>query len=180
MSGIIIEHVTSVDAIERNFSRLNEALVAMQGGSMALENISGYENLATKTFVNEALKKVQYAVGDIHISETETNPTDKFGYGEWDLIGKGKTLMGIDEYDDDFKTPGKTGGEKQHTLTVNEMPSHTHDYESLGSGGRHLDGEKGHFARSEKELFTSRSTGRGKPHNILQPYYCVYIWKRTA
>ena len=56
MSGIIIEPATSLEAIDRNFSRLNEAIVALQGGSIAIENIEGYENLATKLYVEDEIK----------------------------------------------------------------------------------------------------------------------------
>ena len=141
MSGIIIEPVTSIDSMNRNFSRLNEAIVALQGGSIAIENIEGYENLATKLYVEEEIETVRYAVGDVHISESEESPADKFGYGEWQFISKGRALVGVDtmpeegdpdydpeyEVDQDFQTPGQEGGEKEHTLTVEELPPHKHD-----------------------------------------------------
>lgn len=101
MSGVIIEPFTSIEAAERNFARLNEAIVALQGGSIAIENIEGYENLATKLYVEEEINNVQYAVGDIHISETDEDPADKFGYGEWQLISKGCCLVGVDVAPDD-------------------------------------------------------------------------------
>lgn len=192
MSGIIIEPATSIDAIERNFSRLNEAVVALQGGSISMDNISGYENLATKLYVEQEMETVRYAVGDVHITEDEENPADKFGYGEWRLMSRGRALVGIDvepdkddpdydpeyEVDQDFQAIGQEGGEKEHTLTIDELPNHRHGYESLGPGGRHVDGTKGDLARSGKTGYQTGQTGLGQPHNNLQPYYCVYIWRR--
>ena len=203
MSGIIIEPVTTIDSMNRNFSRLNEAIVALQGGSIAIENIEGYENLATKLYVEEEIETVRYAVGDVHISESEENPKDKFGYGEWQFISKGRTLVGIDtmpeegdpdydpeyEVDQDFQTPGQEGGEKEHTLTVEELPPHKHDQTTqlpdwdFGEapprdkvvGGRRTDSNL-----SDDTAAPTREAGDGEPHNNLQPYYCVYIWKRTA
>ena len=197
MSGIIIEPATSIEAIERNFARLNEAVVALQGGSIAIENIEGYENLATKLYVEEEVENIRYAVGDIHISETDEDPADKFGYGEWKLISKGRTLVGIDvapeegdedydpeyEVDQDFQAPGQEGGEKEHTLIVEELPEHTHGsgvhsgkYNSLDDSGANW--QTGKELRSPE--YSTSSTGDGEPHNNLQPYYCVYFWKRIA
>ena len=39
---------------------------------------------------------------------------------------KGRVITGLDSSQTEFDTLGETGGEKTHTLTVNEMPSHTH------------------------------------------------------
>ncbi len=194
MSGVIIEPFTSIEAAERNFARLNEAIVALQGGSIAIENIEGYENLATKLDLEEAIEEVQYQVGDIHISESDEDPADKLGYGEWLLISKGHALVGVDvepeegdpdydpeyEVDQDFQAPGQTGGEKEHQLTVEELPEHTHSYTTLGYGDRHVDGTSGDLSRSTRSVYETEISGSNVPHNNLQPYYCVYIWKRIA
>jgi len=39
---------------------------------------------------------------------------------------KGKTIIGYDGTDASFNPLGRTGGAKTHTLTINEMPGHTH------------------------------------------------------
>lgn len=184
MSGIIIEPASSIEAIERNFSRLNEAVVALQGGSIAIENITGYENLATKLYVEGEIENVRYAVGDVHISEMDTDPATKLGYGTWLLISKGRTLVGIDVapendpgyvVDQDFQTPAQTGGEKEHVLTVDEMPTHSHQYRNpMGQG------LSGHQYSDHSGWDQTSSVGGDQPHNNLQPYYCVYIWRRTA
>ena len=191
MSGVIIEPFTSIEAAERNFSRLNEAIVALQGGSIAIENIEGYENLATKLYVEEEIENVRYAVNDVHISETDEDPEEKFGYGKWQLISKGRCLVGVDvapdddpdyEVDQDFQSPGQTGGEKEHQLTIEEMPEHSHDsgvhsgrYESLSGAGANWN-----TGREWKSPYSTGEIGSDEPHNNLQPYYCVYIWKRIA
>ena len=191
MSGIIIEPATSIEAIDRNFARLNEAVVALQGGSIAIESIEGYENLATKLYVEEEIENVRYAVGDVHISETDEDPADKFGYGEWSLISKGHCLVGVDvapeddteyEVDQDFQSPGQTGGEKEHQLTIEELPTHGHEIlkssTQIGQSGDNGFPPGAYPGQSGK--LTSSEVGKDEPHNNLQPYYCVYIWKRTA
>ena len=107
-------------------------------------------------------------------------PLSCWGGGTWTRIAKGQTLVGLDENDSDFKTAEKTGGEKSHQLTINEMPSHHH---YIG-GYSNDDGTKYYYIfRSSNTLYGSKNTndtGGNQAHNNLQPYYVTYIWKRTA
>ena len=49
--SVNVEPITSIDAIERNFARVVEELVRMDGRTVTIENIEGYENLATKLYL---------------------------------------------------------------------------------------------------------------------------------
>ncbi len=46
----------------------------------------------------------------------------------WVAFGAGKVLVGLDSGDSDFDTAEETGGAKtdSHTLTISEIPAHTH------------------------------------------------------
>ncbi len=87
---------------------------------------------------------------------------------------KGKTIVGKDSTDTDFSKLGKTIGEKTHTLTVSEMPSHNHlrDIENKivnkGSGGAWSPSLKG-TGNMTGEDNSTRNTGGGQAHNNLQP-----------
>ena len=68
-----------------------------------------------------------------------------------------------------------TGGEKTHTLTEAEMPSHTHQ-SSAGGGQRWNDGE-GVWGIRATPTDTS-SKGGNQPHNNMPPFYTlVYIMR---
>ena len=124
------------------------------------------------------LKKV-YPIGSIYLSINSTNPSVYFG-GSWQQIAQGRTLVGVNTSDSDFNTAQKTGGEKTHKLTVNEIPAHTHvvKYDvSPGSQRAYLQGTQSIFTGSAQ---TTESTGGNQAHNNLQPYFTCYIWKRTA
>lgn len=95
---------------------------------------------------------------------------------------KGRVVVGIDGSDTDFSAIGKTGGEKAHRLTVNEMPSHTHgaSYYTIAqpggsSVGKLSGGSSYSLIRGDT---TTSNTGNGTAHNNLQPYmalnYIIY------
>ena len=128
-----------------------------------------------------------WPVGSIYISINNVNPTNYFG-GTWVAFGTGRTLIGVDVNQSEFNSVEKTGGEKTHTLTVSEMPSHKHildecdygiwtNYNSAGILGAHQpSGANCAFVKTTK----TGSSGGNAPHNNLQPYITVYFWKRTA
>ena len=81
-----------------------------------------------ETKINSNFDKI-YPVGSIYISTSSTNPSTIYG-GTWERYAQGKTLVSVNESETEFSTVNKTGGEKTHTLTVNEMPSHNHSFTS--------------------------------------------------
>lgn len=74
------------------------------------------------------LNKV-YPVGSIYLSVNNVNPSTFIG-GTWELI-KDRFLLGAGN----SYSGGATGGSATHTLTENEMPSHTHIQNSHGHDG---------------------------------------------
>lgn len=123
--------------------------------------------------------KAENPIGHIRMETTDVNPATYLGFGTWVLWGAGKVPVGVDTADTDFSTVEKTGGEKTHTLTISEMPSHRHD-------ARYGDTENGDGSgyRFSNTTGTStqiiQATGGGGAHNNLQPYITCYMWKRTA
>ena len=127
-----------------------------------------------------------YPVGSIYISVSNTNPSTLFG-GTWTAFGTGKTLVGVDTSQTEFNTVEKTGGEKNHTLTVNEMPSHTHSiFTDVLTNDVNANGGFGYYGFGNYNLTSFNNfqminyTGGNEAHNNLQPYITVYMWKRTA
>jgi hypothetical protein len=128
-----------------------------------------------------------YPVGAIYTAITSGSPATVFG-GTWVSFGQGRVLVGHDDAadpDTDFVAPSGDGssvllgGAKTHTLSVDEIPSHTHgisnfeDPTGTGSNG------SANGASSFSTVNTD-ATGGGGAHNNLQPYVVVYMWKRTV
>ena len=100
---------------------------------------------------------------------------------------RGRVGIGLKSTDTDFDTLGETGGEKKHTLTVNEMPSHKHkaDGSTPAITYYHAETSGDGFVVTTGTSSTPRyliknmdNTGGDRAHNILQPYIIInYIIK---
>lgn len=151
----------------------------IDGGTIDDSTING-GSIGSGTDVTEVLKKV-YPVGSIYINATvATNPATLLGFGTWTAFGAGKVMVGLDSTDTDFDTAEETGGAKTHTLTVAEMPAHTHaiTWNTTGAHANNnlIDGG----ADANLQTKNTTSAGGGNAHNNLQPYIVVYMFKRTA
>lgn len=124
-----------------------------------------------------ALRASEYPIGRIVMFYDNLDHSSYLGF-TWERCMIGKSPIGLDLSDTDFNTIGNTGGEKTHTLTINEMPSHNHKsthYLDWYSGG----GKKNVVGGDSNQLSTS-NTGGGQAHNNLQPYEVVSFWKRVS
>lgn len=161
-----------------------------------------------------------YPVGSIYMSVNSTNPKNLFG-GTWTqitgrfLLAAGSntantnTTYGSLDAGSINRSAGEQGGEVKHTLTVNEMPSHSHKPSNCDTAGsdsnykRHfttnLDtgsesvgraqiatGTSGRYVISATTsadlagVASTTNTGGGAAHNNMPPYLVVYMWKRTV
>lgn len=132
-----------------------------------------------RPYDEQAGGKVQgiYEVGDLFLTlNKDCDPAKRFG-GTWDLIAKGKTLVGVDEEDEDFKEAGKTGGQKQVTLTKQQLPvnniSTTKDVSAGASDGYVMQG-------SYNVTGSYNFGGSGQPFNNMPPHLTCYIWQRIS
>jgi len=133
-------------------------------------------NVTTAIIVNAI-----YPVGSIYVNATNaTNPGTLLGVGTWVAFGSGRVMVGLDSGDTDFDTAEETGGSKTHTLTVDEMPAHTHDYTRFSPQSPYTQTNSLVDASGSYQSNTTESTGGGQAHNNVQPYVVVHMWKRTA
>ena len=120
-----------------------------------------------------------HPVKSIYISYSHTSPASLFG-GTWERITNA-FLWAVDA----SGTIGTTGGEQTHTLTVNEMPKHSHgQYVAESSGGstsvNHDYNGWSSTGTTVWQGFNTGSAGGSAAHNNMPPYIQVSIWRRTA
>jgi len=105
--------INKINELESNQLVLQGQIESLQNSTLKLDDI--------------------YPIGSIYITEelaTAQEVSAKFG-GTWESYGEGRTLVGAGTGTDsnsESKTfaAGEQGGEYNHNLTANEMPSHTH------------------------------------------------------
>ena len=106
---------------------------------------------------------------------TAENVHNYFGFGTWEQIKDVFLLSAGDNH-----PYGETGGRETQTLTIDQIPPHTHDLLGISSRvpASVWNGAVGTgSAETNIELGT---TGGGEPFDIMPPYRAVYVWKRIA
>ena len=148
-----------------------------------LENIEIYDYL--DRLVSIELINYIYPIGSIYLSVNSVNPSTFLG-GTWVQWGEGKTIIGVDDEDTDFDTAENTGGEKMHTLTIDEIPSHYHRNPLASPDDSNFSGVDNQLVVADSDTshatgnnsYPTTSKGGDQPHNNLQPYITCYMWKR--
>ena len=156
------------------------------GGSLSANSITAADIIIG----GKSLLDFLHPVGSYYWSDNATSPATLFG-GTWVKV-EGRFLLGSGG----VYSVGDTGGEAEHTLTVEEMPSHRHpfagsgdfsNYEgrnsSINKQGSAYSGEPGLYNGadySSRGYIAMQHTGGGAAHNNMPPYYTTNIWRRTA
>ena len=100
-------------------------------GGVSRENVFSDSDSGMPLWNGAPLLNLVYPVGSIYWSSNNTNPATLFG-GTWTQIKDRFILAAGDSYSN-----GATGGAATVTLTVNNMPSHSHSFTPSGSVSSH-------------------------------------------
>lgn len=165
--------------------KTNELVFDVNSNSQAvIDNANAIVNLDDK--VAPLFEPIQ--VGELFVTTNDyQSPQDvmvRHGYGTWERYAEGKTLVGYSQKAGDpasYKTMGNEFGANTHTLTVDEIPSHTHRVKSTSNG---TGGNGGLFFGVGTSAYLSsdnvESTGGDQPHNNIQPSIVAAYWLRIA
>lgn len=184
------------DGINADFNRVNLNCFKLKNspfgldalGNLTVNSLITVDNPTSGTDINFDMI---YPVGSVYISVVNANPQTLFG-GTWESFATGMTLVGVDTSKQEFNTVMKSGGEMEHTITINEMPQHSHSDNSSYSGENSRKLAKWEVTNTGEgfQLSTANVTkyvitdplpeGGNQAHNNLQPYITVYMWRRVA
>jgi len=131
------------------------------------------QNMWKKDDIRECMKDAAYIAANFDVN----------GYGQnaetgWRILSKaypntaGKVFINYDPNDvdvtDNLATPGNYGGEKRHTLTIAEIPAHTHTQTGVDAANSGTSG-----SGANNGVSNTGSTGGDGSHQNLQPYYVI-------
>lgn len=150
-----------------------------ENDAVAVDHNTG-NGIETRKLTWKNLLNKLYPVGCIYQSASSTSPASFLG-GTWAQIKDTFILAAGDTYE-----AGSTGGEAKHTLTLSEMPAHTHrlwiegkTYEAQGMTLVTSISANQHTVDVSQNLWMD-SKGGSESHNNMPPYLTAYIWERIA
>ena len=169
-------------------SKANTASPTLTGTPAAPTAAAGTDStqLATTAFVRAEIVSRVYPVGSIFTTITayanSAAVVTAIGGTTWVAFGAGKVLVGLDSGDTDFDTVNETGGSKtdSHTLTIGEIPAHTHSYTHPTTTDNFSLDDTTRVTGTGAATTGSTGGGSAHSHSTLQPSKTLYIWKRTA
>ena len=126
--------------------------------------------------INEPIGSIIMGTGNNFATQTAVQAIYN---GTWEQIKDVFLLAAGDSY-----IAGSTGGEATHTLTVNEMPKHSHNLPVDKNYGEATTTERDRINLTSGIVYNngyaSNDTGANQPHNNMPPYLTVYMWRRIA
>ena len=164
--------------VKDKYTTLEPTYLVMQGIPVFNWGENFFNVNKTLQLGGENLLSLIFPIGSTYITQTDTNPNTILGFGTWARFN-GKVAVGLDANDSNFNSIGKTGGSTTHTLTIDEMPSHTHT-QALGGDITTTDIVSGDGVIGKANTSETGAKGGGQAFSILQPYQVVgYMWIRT-
>lgn len=171
-----------------------------KGTYLAVKDINTRPKMRTKNGVNfdlltrndvtaEVTKQVNSFIGKIyHVGRIIETIDEDFDpntiIGHWELFGKGRVTVCVDKDNPSINEAGMTLGEAEVTLTVDEMPSHSHAQyvtaKTIHTTGVRVDYNDDGASGAFEQGINTGNTGNGQPHNNMQPSITVYRWIRIS
>lgn len=179
--------VTVYDANTDGVTYTEQITTATYPIDLRANGIDVYMGIMTPAVVGQTLKiwvDAIYPVGSYYeTSDTAFNPNTYFG-GTWLLEAEGQVHIsaGTNYTVAGALTNSTDGGEATHTLTVDELPAHSHRQNYVNyNRGTGSNATMGYLTQTtQPNGALTEETGSGLAHNNMQPYIIVNRWHRTA
>lgn len=182
-------YITKTSIVNNLLSTDSSKVLSAAQGKILNDTFNDYIKIESLDELVNNIILSKYPIGSIEINVSGINPEEYIG-GVWESFGTGRTIVGIDVSQSEFKTAEKIGGEKSHVLNTDELPSHSHygiygsnsGYERKAGWGTVTNhtGIINEMGEADWESLYTGNSGGDQPHNNLQPYIVVYMWKRIS
>lgn len=133
---------------------------------------------------NKVYAAPYFPIGSIYLTVGNYNPSTYFG-GKWEKISGGFLYGCVNSIDNNVtNTPGTET--YNHTLTIDQIPSHTHNLYGAMTGETKNISNVGNvwikFMNNKSWNLgdSNTNTGGGQGHSHDIPHIGVWVWKRIA
>lgn len=175
-----------------DFNQVIWSLMAVQeaGGVGAVafdEDVPASYQALRKAIINLAVP-----VGVVRVFANGTDPNSIYPGTTWVRYGAGRVVVGLDASDPDFDALGETGGLKDVTLSLAQIPTHQHMLPLANGGGATTAAPYGtatdeshnvenpNAASVTTQRYLDSPEGGGGSHENMPPYIVAAMWTRTA
>ena len=191
ISDRLISYEESYNTIISDSGNSNREIVDARvygSGGISYETLKlrldAMQNKIDTMYTKSDIVDLIFPIGFVVTLETSIDPNSIWG-GKWIRTAKGKFIVGLNENETEFRTLGRTGGEKTNELTVDEMPRHDHEQLVTVNNGGSINGRVDYNTDAKNNNKYTQGirtglTGGGNAHNNLPPYEVAYKWKRIA
>ena len=169
--------------VQSNYFSTNK-IINIAGAITGSASTSFFGSTTINTVAEAASGLAAYPIGSLYLTTTSATPASIFG-GTWVRYATGKALVGVKTVSDPAYALGvDSHGSESQTLTVDQIPSHTHTttievrQNRSSSSGDQPEGSSASVTGSPQ--FESAPTGGGQSFDNRMPYIAIAIWKRTA
>ena len=142
------------------------------------------DHAVRKAYVDDQIDKL-YPIGSIYFCAAATDPNSSLP-GTWTLLTEGQFLVsagGAGDY-----ALGNTGGEASHTLTIDELPAHSHSIKVRGDAGVGTQARLVPWGDPDYagiwDAYSAQNPmqpiGTNQAHENRPPFLAVNMWQRTA
>lgn len=174
----------SNDQMDEVDSRLSAAITAL--------------SVATQQAIVDERNRL-YPIGTgLYVVYDDRNPVDTLGWGTWELVSKGRALVGLTD-DSEASTAARTVGAEMGSataaLSADSLPPHAHgqnwgiagigespavDPENTGDADGYVTTTDYVQTAAGKKRVMTDSAGTGAPFSILPPSFVVAVWRRVG
>jgi microcystin-dependent protein len=129
--------------------------------------------------INPKLLVEAFPINKVEVFFDDLDHSNFLGFS-WERIAEGKFPVGYDPNDTDYNQIGKTGGEKMHKLTIDEMPKHSHKIKVSGSTTGGYAGILRNNASDGPASGFIENEGGNQSHENRPPFIVMALWRRIA
>ncbi len=133
-----------------------------------------------KTILKELLNSI-FPIGKVEIFYDALDHSNYFGF-TWERCSLERSPIGYNpnSSDNNYKNIGNQFGEKNHSLSINEMPKHNHNFRygfNFASGGATWGPANENYSEIGNVI---DDAGGNQPHNTIHPVEVMAFWKRVS